>query len=372
MSTLLCINGSDSSGHSGIQSDIRAAGDLGVTVYTAVTSVTVQNSSGIKQIHELPPEVVVGQVRSVYEEQRPQAVKVGMVNDPETIRGIRQEIMGCRSVVCSPGILASSGGCLMSNEALHALIHELLPITHLVMMKCTDAEILLGRRITSDEDMQRAAAILHEMGAEWVMLRGGSFIAGRVNALLSGGGERSFFSSVNIEGWSRHGVGGALSTAVAARLALGDDVPMAIQKAHTYIHGRMVHAVENKGGQRSAELYNRFLSLLAAHYSQAHDVAFYASELAIGTRYLSQITAGTVGKSPKQIIDDYLLQQCKNLLQNTSMSIQEISDHLGFSSPIFFARFVKQREGVSPREWRKETFSHHPSHRALISSFTTT
>lgn len=350
---ILCINGSDSSGRSGVQADIRTAHDLGITAFTAVTSVIVQNASVIKQVHELPAELILGQVRSVYEEVLPRAVKVGMAGDAATIRGLAAEIVGCRNVVCSPGIFASHGGRLMSHESLRAFVRHLLPITRVLMLKCIDAEVLLDRRIVSDADMCLAAERLHELGAEWVMMRGGSFAAGRVNALLSGGGEQRFFSSTNVDGWQQHGVGSSLSTAVCARLAQGDDVPAAIRHAHTYVHNKVVYAVDTTNALRPAELYNAFLSLLADSYTRAHDVAFYASQLAITTRYLSQITRSVVGRSPKQIIDEYLLEHIEQQLLTTSLNIQQVALAMGFTSQMAFSKFFRAKRGLSPMAFRR-------------------
>lgn len=336
-----------------MQADIRTASDLGASALTAITSVTVQNATGITHLHELPADLILGQVRSIYEDVRPQAVKVGMVSSAAAIRSLADEIVGCRSVVCSPGILASRGDCLMSDEALHAFVHHLLPVTRVLMLKCTDAEKLLGQRITSDGDMLLAASRLHDLGAEWIMLRGGSFVAGRVNALLSGGGEHRFFSSLNVYGWQQHGVSSGLSTAVSVRLAMGDDVPTAIQRAHTYVHNKLVYAVENKAALRPAEIYNDFLSLLADNYSQAHDVTFYASSLAIGTRYLSQVTNSVVGRAPKQIIDEYILANVEQQLLTTNLNIQQIADAMGFSSQAAFAKFFRAKKGVSPQAFRR-------------------
>lgn len=367
MNTILCINGSDSMGHSGIQADIRTIKDLGGYAVTAVTSVTVQNHSGIRAVHELPSALVSGQIRAIYEEVRPNAVKVGMICDPDTIRIVRDEIVGCPHIVCSPVILAANGGCLMSNDAIHAFCHDLLPICSLLMLKCIDAEIVLGRRITTDDDMLRAAQELQERGAQWVLLRGGTYLEGHINALLKGpaetdlsassaqGGHQQFFSSVNIEGWQRHGVGGTLSTAIATRLSLGDDLPLAVSRAHDYLHNQVVFtSAETSVCLRPNDLYNHFLSLLAAHYREAHDVAFYADQLSISTRYLSQITSAVCGQSPKQVIDNYLLKESEQLLMSTSLTIQEISHTLGFSSQMVFAKFYKTKRGCSPSDYRKK------------------
>ena len=356
MKAVLCINGSDSMGHAGIQGDVRTIKDLGGYAVTVVTAVTIQNSMGITGIHQLPAELVLGQVKAVYEEMLPHAVKVGMIDNAETIRAIGQEILACPNIVCSPVILASHGGLLMSNDSLVAYRQHLFPICKLLIIKCTDAEILLGRRISTDADMAEAATLLNQMGPQWILLRGGTFAKGRINALLSGPDCRKFFSSVNIEGWQRHGVGGTLSTAIAARLAQEDDVPTAITNAHNYMHSQVVYASAQPQSLQPHNLYNQFMTLLSEHYTKAHDVSFYAVHLSISTRYLWQITNTICGRSPKQVIDDYLVQECEQLLSSTSLTIQQISLQLGFSSQISFAKFFKARKGCSPTAYRDNRF----------------
>lgn len=346
----LCINGSDSMGNSGIQADIRTIKDLGGYAVTAITSVTVQNSQGITQIHELPPDLIVGQVRAIYEETHPDAVKVGMVNDAATIRGIRQEIVGCRNIVCSPVILSSYGGLLMTNDAIRAYCEHLLPICTLLIIKCIDAEIILGRRICTDSDMLDAARDLSEMGAHNILLRGGTYAEGRINALLWTDSHH-FFSSPNIQGWQRHGVGGTLSTAIAARLAMGDTVSQAVTSAHSYMHTQVVYKSSSPNG--SETIYDRFMSLLADNYTTAHDVAFYANRLCISTRYFSQITNTVCGRSPKQIIDNYIVHHSEQLLKTTSLTVQQIANELGFPSQIAFAKFFKSKKGCSPTQFRR-------------------
>lgn len=352
MHPLLCINGSDSMGNSGIQADIRTIKDFGGHAVTAVTSVTIQNSQGIVDILPLNAELVKGQVKAVCDEMHPEVVKVGMINDPETIREVRQEIVGCRHIVCSPVILPSYGGLLMSNEAIQAFCQYLIPICTLLIIKCIDAEIILGHRICTDNDMIEAATHLRQMGAEWILLRGGTYSEGRINALLFGPSHTAFFSSVNIEGWQRHGVGGTLSTAIAARLSMGDNVEQAVAHAHSYLHSQVVYASSPRLSLQPHSLYDRFMSLLSGSYATAHDVSHYASALHITTRYLSQITNTVSGRAPKQIIDDFLTQKSEQLLSNTSLSIQQISNQLGFSSQIAFAKFFKARKGCSPTTYR--------------------
>ncbi len=329
------------------------AKDLGGYAMTAITSVTVQNSQGVDRVSVLPAEIVVGQVRAVYDDCRPTAVKVGMIIGVDTIMGIRDEIMGCRCIVCSPVITTFGGVRLMDDDSVRAYRRYLLPMASLLVMKSSEAEILLGMEITTDADMVEAARRLHAEGAEHVLLRGSRHSEGRVTALLYANGQPHFFSSYNVSGWQRHGIAGSSSMAITMRLAMGDSVEDAIGNAHDYLHNRIVYSSRSEDyGVRPQELYNKLLSLIVEHHNTCHDVAFYASRLAITPRYLAQVTKMVAGKSPKHIIDDYLLQQGSNLLLNTSLSVQEISDRLGFSSPILFTRLVKQRKGMSPREVR--------------------
>lgn len=390
--TILSITGSDGTGGAGVQADVITISALGGSAATAITSVTVQGLSGIHSVHALPPEVLVGQVRAVVDDLHPAAIKLGLVSDAAAMTALRDYIVGCPCVVVDPGILSSDGTPLMDpstesgQAALAALRRHILPETTLLLLRCSEAELLLGTRIATDDDMLRIARQLTEMGPQWVMLRGGQHTEGRLTALLYGDcsncsegsmgsncsvvtNEHSkhseqyeqFFSSYNIEGWQRHGVGGALSSAIATRLALGDDVPEAVRRAHDYLHRQVVYAVSTPFshklgsgvGQRPAEHYNRLLSLVAAHHRTAHDVAFYADQLAITTRYLSQVTNAAVGKSPKQVIAEYILHEAETLLRTTSLTIKEVSTRLGFSSQVQFGKFVQKLRHCSPTELRR-------------------
>src|SRR3712207_9480495 len=99
----------------------------------------------------------------------------------------------------------------------------------------------------------------------------------------------------------------------------------------------------------------RSLSHLAANYQTAHDVKFYADKLCITSRYLSLITDKVVSKSPKQVIDDYVMNQAKVLLESSRMTIQEVAGKLGFSSQAMFCRYFKHYEGRTPTEFRDRT-----------------
>ena len=411
---ILSINGSDSTGQSGIQADIQTIAALGGYAVTTITCISTlatkmeQGAWGMGQedtdIHSispapcllpLAPEIVVKQVEQSISLLHPKAIKVGLVADGETVRLLRDEVIACRRLVVAPGIFDADGRQMVGDDVVEAIKRYLVPEALLLMLRCRDAEKLLSISILTDDDMLEAARLLHEMGAEWVLLRGGQHTKGRVTALLSnsprptsplpapplgeclnlaeqgiiggygaltppkggrggwsGDGVRLFFTSYNIDGWQRHGVAAALSAAITTRLGMGDDVPTAIRNAHDFIHSQVVYAKPDETGGRAIDIYNRFVSLVAGHYREAHDVAFYADRLCITTRYLSGVTNNVVGKSPKQIIADYLMSEAKTYLDTTRLSIQEVADRLGFSSQALFCKFFKAQEKRSPSEHR--------------------
>lgn len=350
---VLSITGSDSTGGTGIQADIRTISAMGARALTAVTSVTFRNSNGIQSFADLPCDVIVGQVRAVIAGSHPRAVKVGMVRDSETVCRLRDEIVGCQRIVLSPGILSSGGETLIPDSAAAAVRDVLLPEATLLMLRCNEAERLLGTTIVTDDDMLAAARRLTDMGAGAVLLRGGHTAEERLTALLYAAGEHRFFSSRNTEGWQKHGVTAAMSSAVATRLAFGDDVPTAVSRAHEYMHSQVVYSVTTQSQrQRPADIYNSLLSLIADRYSEAHDVQYYADRLAVSTRYLSRVTGSVVGRSPKQIIADYLMRQAEILLATSRLSVGEVAARLGFSSPATFTKFFVEHEGCPPQDFR--------------------
>lgn len=368
---VLSISASDTMGCSGLQADTKTIGDLGGRALTAVTAVCVEGSLGTQRFHPLPAELVAGQVRSALECGQPQAVKVGYIGSAEAAETVRRLLYahggGGKSsptdphngpaadklpMVLSPGLIDSAGRRIADADTAEALL-RLLPLSTIAVMRCGEAALLTGQPVNSDDDMTEAAQALRAAGAEWVMLRGGLQTEGRCTALLAGPDSGRFFASYNVEGWRQHGVGGALAAAIAARLAMGDPVPAAVGSAHDYVHRQVVYAVRPDGRHlRPSDLYNQFLSLLAQHYRDSHDVAFYAERLAITPRYLSGLTNDSVGKPPKQIIADYLTREAKILLETTRLSVQEVTLRLGFPNQAAFSRFFTRQTGRSPAAWR--------------------
>ncbi|MCR5497633.1 MAG: bifunctional hydroxymethylpyrimidine kinase/phosphomethylpyrimidine kinase [Paludibacteraceae bacterium] len=353
---ILSITGSDGFGETGIQSDIQTISELGGHPLSIITSVSVEKGDGSKRIFDLPVEIVTEQAQSIIEKAKPKAIKIGLIRDAQAIRRLRNEVIACKTIVCDPGIISSDGTPLVRKETLEAIKKHLIPISTLLIIKCEEAKLLLGKEIFTDDDMVATAEAFSDMGAEAIMLRGGHQTEGRITTLLYHKGRKRFFSSHNMDGWQKHGVSGALSSAIAVRLALGDDIPTAIRNAHDYIHSQVVYAVPSPDkAYRNADLYNQLMSLISEHYRHAHDVAYYADQLSITPRYLSQVTNKAVGKTPKQVIDNYLIQESIQLLETSRLTIQEVADKLGFTSQAMFCKFFRHYEKVSPSQFRKSS-----------------
>lgn len=378
---ILSISGSDSLGQTGIQADLQtitAMGGFAVTVITCVGSTSLQPPPA-EGGFSLPASVVTSQVSALMQSVRPKAVKIGLVRDIETIRSLRSEVLSCRRLVLAPGIFDAEGKQMISDEAIAAIGSYLLPESLLLMLRCRDAEKMLGMTIQTDDDMQLAARQLRAMGAAWVMLRGGQHAKGRLKALLCGpvpadverskkrsvsrlrdfvvsdGAICQFFTSYNTDGWQRHGVASALSAAITVRLGMGDDVPSAVRNAHSFIHSQVVYAKEATDRNfRSIDIYNSFVGLIAQHYTDSHDVCYYADRLCISPRYLSAVTDRVVGKPPKQIITDYVINEARSYLSGTRLSIQQVSLKLGFLSQAQFCRYFHKEQGVSPSDFRHQ------------------
>ncbi|MBQ3655615.1 MAG: bifunctional hydroxymethylpyrimidine kinase/phosphomethylpyrimidine kinase [Bacteroidales bacterium] len=364
--TILSITGSDSTGGSGIQADIETIYSLGGYAVTAITAITVQTSEKILSVENIPSDLVSAQVRASFLENRPKAVKIGLVRDIETVEALSKEVVGCKNIVVDAGFLSSRGEKLVSENVVKAFETHVFPNAKVLILKCQEAEMLLKRRIVSVEDMLTSAKKILESGSQSVLLQGGHSAEGIVTDifLVRDSNEPLFFTSPDIRGWNYHGVAGTLSSAFATFLAKGETLENAAKKAHEYIRNLIVYSVAFDGANiirhvhnqtvngRHAEIYNDLMSLVAEFYDKAKGVSFYAEKLNITPRYLSQITQKTVGKTPKQLIDNYLMKEIEEMLLATSLTVQEAAYRFGFASQAAFCKFFKAQKGISPTEFR--------------------
>jgi len=364
---ILTITGSDSNGASGIQADIKTISLLGGYACTAITSISVRSSNSDISINDLSTDLVIKQILPIFEEFRPKAIKIGLVRDVRTIIEISKEIVRCDNIVLDSAIKSSKGETLIPPKSVTAIKDFILPKTKVLIIKRVEAEHLLSCNITTTQEMENAARELLKLGPWSVLIQGGHCADGIVTDIFvteQDSRNPHYFTSPDTDGWNLHGVGGTLSSAVATFLGKGESVRDAVIKAHEYIRNLVIYSVSqensgvlqhvqnNKVSPRIADIYNQLMSLVAKHCKQARDVNFYADKLNITPRYLSQITHKIVSKSPKELIDNYLMKEIEEVLITTSLSMQEISYRYGFASPSLFCKYFRLNKGISPVQYR--------------------
>ncbi len=240
MKTALTIAGSDSSGGAGIQADIKTMTMNGVYAMSAVTALTAQNTTGVRSIMEATPQFLKEQIDAVFEDIRPNAIKIGMVSSVELIEVIAERLLyyKAENIVVDPVMVATSGSKLMKTDAVSTLIKALLPLATLVTPNIPEAEVLSGESIQSKEDMERVAKLIGDTHGCAVLLKGGHSI-NDANDLLYIDGEYKWFCGKRIENPNTHGTGCTLSSAIASNLAKGYDLKTSIQRAKDYISGAL-------------------------------------------------------------------------------------------------------------------------------------
>ena len=159
MKTALTIAGSDSSGGAGIQADIKTMIMNGVYAMSAITALTAQNTTGVTGIMESTPEFLEKQIDAVFDYIRPDAVKIGMVASSELIRTIADRLRAydADNIVVDPVMVSTSGARLIDEDAVAVLKSELLPLATLATPNIPEAEVLADMKITSADDMVKAA-----------------------------------------------------------------------------------------------------------------------------------------------------------------------------------------------------------------------
>ena len=240
MKKVLTIAGSDSGGGAGIQADIKTMTMNGVFAMCAITALTAQNTTGVQGIYEVPPEFLAQQIDSVFTDLRPDAVKIGMVSSAALTETIAERLRFYRAerVVVDPVMVATSGARLIAEDAVEALERSLFPLSAVLTPNVPEAEVLCGRSIRDERDMERAAREIGDRFGCAVLLKGGHAVNDANDLLFSGGTLRWFYGR-RIDNPNTHGTGCTLSSAIAANLAKGFSMEDAVARAKDYISGAL-------------------------------------------------------------------------------------------------------------------------------------
>ena len=234
---VLSIAGSDCSGGAGIQADIKTITAYGAYAMSVITALTAQNTTGVAAIQEAGPEFVAQQLKAVFEDIYPDAVKIGMTSSSEIIMTIALNLRkyAAKNIVVDPVMVAESGGRLLADNAVEALIRYLLPVADLITPNLHEAGILCGERLESEEDMQRAALAISRLTPGAILIKGGHLTA-EANDLLYFQGQSFWFKSPRQANPNTHGTGCTLSSAIACALAKGEPPAKAVWQAKQYIN----------------------------------------------------------------------------------------------------------------------------------------
>ena len=238
--TALTIAGSDSSGGAGIQADIKTMMANGVYAMSAITALTAQNTTGVYAIFNATPEFLGQELDSVFTDIFPDAVKIGMVSDRELISVIARKLKKyqARNIVVDPVMVATSGARLISEDAVDTLKQELFPLAAVLTPNIPEAEVLTGMKIHSGEDMIEAARQIAQQYQCAVLCKGGHQLNDANDLLYFKDGYR-WFEGKHIDNPNTHGTGCTLSSAIAANLAKGYDLPISVERAKDYISGAL-------------------------------------------------------------------------------------------------------------------------------------
>ena len=258
---LLSIAGSDSGGGAGVQADLKTFAALGCFGMTAITALTAQNTTGVRAIHAVPLDMLAAQIDAVVEDIGVDAVKIGMLHSAPTIQTVAAAIdrHQLRQVVLDPVMVATSGAALIDPSAITALVRLMFPLALLVTPNLDEAALLVGRPLHTEADMASAAQQLLDMGARAVLLKGGHLAGHSVaDLLLQAGAPPLWMRAPRIATPNTHGTGCTLSSAIAAGLALGDDLPQAVQKARDFVRGALAAGADVRTGAGSGPLNHGF------------------------------------------------------------------------------------------------------------------
>jgi hydroxymethylpyrimidine/phosphomethylpyrimidine kinase len=250
----LTIAGSDSGGGAGIQADLRTFAAFGVHGLCAVTAVTAQNSRGVERVQGIGPGMVSAQIRAVMRDIGCGAAKAGMLFDEKTVRQVSLEVdkYKIRRLVVDPVMVAKGGHPLLKTKAERAMIDHLLPLAAIVTPNMDEAARLAGMPVRSRDDMREAAGRILSLGPAWVLVKGGH-LEGTADDLLYDGKRFITLRSRRIPTRHTHGTGCTMSAAIAALLARGAGMELAVRRAKRYVQGAIARSYPTGAGHGSLD-----------------------------------------------------------------------------------------------------------------------
>jgi hydroxymethylpyrimidine/phosphomethylpyrimidine kinase len=248
----ITIAGSDSGGGAGIQADLRTFSFHQVHGTCAITCVTAQNTTGVTRVDAMPPEAVVAQLEAVVSDIGPQAAKTGMLLNQAIIEAVAAYLKDhpIAQLVVDPVMVSRTGDRLIAQEAIAALIQQLLPLAAIATPNRYEAQMLADMEITTLSDMRTAAQKIQAMGPAAVIVKGGGFQGDlRGVDIWYDGTHLEVLKTRQVDTPNTHGTGCTLSSAITANLAKGLDPLAAALAAKDYVTNALQHSLAIGHGQ---------------------------------------------------------------------------------------------------------------------------
>jgi len=244
MKHVLTIAGSDCSGGAGIQADLKTFAAHGVYGMSVIVSVVAENTTRVIGAEHISPAMIADQMQAVFEDIRVDAVKIGMLPSRPIMEIVARKLKERKpqNIVLDPVMIAKNGFPLMDSQLAQTLIELVLPYADVVTPNIPEAEVLARMSITSIEDMEEAARIIHGYGPRYVLVKGGHRTDDATD-LLFDGKQVLKYTSKRIDTKNTHGTGCTFSSAIAANLALGKPVSQAVEAAKIYVTMAIRHAL---------------------------------------------------------------------------------------------------------------------------------
>lgn len=248
----MTIAGSDPSGGAGVQADIKTISACGCYATSAIVAVVDENTLGVTDVHPIPAVFVSGQIHSILDDIGTDAVKIGMLHSSELIKTVRNtldEYPEITDIVLDPVMVATSGDPLLKEEAVSTLKDVLMPKSRIITPNIPEAEILLDRKITNNNELPKAVRELAKLGPS-VFLKAGHLIENELTDIFYNAEteETIILRTSRTNTSNTHGTGCTLSSAIASFLAKGYNLSDSARKAKEYISAAICAGANYKIG----------------------------------------------------------------------------------------------------------------------------
>ena len=237
-SKVLIIAGSDSSGGAGIQADIKTVTALGSYAMTAITAVTVQNTTGVSSVISINPKEIGKQIQFTCKDIKPNGIKIGMLQSSKVILSVVSALNKVKTskIILDPVMIAKGGARLINKSAIKTLKDKLIKKVYLLTPNIPEAEILTKTKIKNLDDMIHAANILLKLGAKNVLVKGGHRKTKYIEDVFLNKKEIKIFKNKKIKTKNTHGTGCTLSSAITTFLSCGKPLKKSCELGIKYVN----------------------------------------------------------------------------------------------------------------------------------------